>query len=75
MIGKASALIYTREKHIGFPGGWFKVQPEDFSAKTAKLVLEYAMSAMEEVKPLRSEHKQVEVVIAEAGYVVLGVAC
>lgn len=75
MISKASALIYTREKYIGFPGGWFKVQPEDFSDSTAKLVLEYAMSAMEEVKPLRSDHEQVKVVIAEGGYVVLGIAC
>ena len=75
MISKASALIYTREKYIGFPGGWFKVQPEDFSESTAKLLLEYAMSAMEDVKPLRSDHKQVKVVIADAGYVVLGIAC
>ena len=75
MICKASALIYTREKYIGFPGGWFKVQPEDFSDSTAKLVLEYAMSAMEDVKPLRGNHEQVKVVIAEAGYVVLGIAC
>lgn len=74
MISKASALIYTREKHIGFPGGWFKVQPEDFSKRTADLVMEYAMSAMEDVKPLRSAHKQVRVVIAEGGYVVLGIA-
>lgn len=74
MISKASALIYTREKHIGFPGGWFKVQPEDFSEETAKLVMEYAMSAMEDVKPLRSNHKQVHVVIAENGYVVLGIS-
>lgn len=73
-MNKASALIYTREKHIGFPGGWFKVQPEDFSEKTAELVMEYAMSAMEDVKPLRSAHKQVHVVIAENGYVVLGIA-
>lgn len=73
-MSKASALIYTREKHIGFPGGWFKVQPEDFSEKTAKLVMKYAMSAMEDVKPLRSTHKQVRVVIAEDGYVVLGIA-
>lgn len=73
-MNKASALIYTREKHIGFPGGWFKVQPEDFSEKTAKLVMEYAMRAMEDVKPLRSAHKQVHVVIAENGYVVLGIA-
>lgn len=75
MVGKASVLIYTKERHIGFPGGWFKVQPEDFSAKTVKPILEYAMNAMEEVKPLRSEHKQVEVVVAESGYVVLGIAC
>lgn len=74
MISNASALIYTREKHIGFPGGWFKVQPEDFSEKMAKLVMEYAMSAMEDVKPLRSTHRQVRVVIAEGGYVVLGIA-
>lgn len=73
-MNKASALIYTREKHIGFPGGWFKVQPEDFSDKSAKLVMEYAMSAMEDVKPLRGAHKQVQVVIAEDGYVVLGIA-
>lgn len=73
-MNKASALIYTREKHIGFPGGWFKVQPEDFSDKSAKLVMEYAMSAMEDVKPLRSAHKQVYVVISENGYVVLGIA-
>lgn len=74
MISKASALIYTREKYIGFPGGWFKVQPEDFSQGTADLVMKYAMSAMEDVKPLRSAHKQVCVVIAEHGYVVLGIA-
>lgn len=73
-MNNASALIYTREKHIGFPGGWFKVQPEDFSKRTADLVMEYAMSAMEDVKPLRSAHKQVRVVIAEGGYVVLGIA-
>lgn len=73
-MNNASALIYTREKHIGFPGGWFKVQPEDFSDETVKLVMQYAMSAMEDVKPLRSNHKQVHVVIAENGYVVLGIA-
>ena len=74
MINKASALVYTREKHIGFPGGWFKVQPEDFSDEAVKPVMEYALSAMEDVKPLRSNHKQVRVVIAQNGYVILGMA-
>jgi len=75
MISKASALIYTREKHIGFPGGWFKVQPEDFPKATAKRLLDdYAMAAMEDVKQLRSAHKQVRVVIVEDGYVILGIA-
>lgn len=73
-MSKASALIYTREKYIGFPGEWFKVQPEDFPEKVAKNVLNYAMSAMEDVKPLRSAHEQVRVVVAKDGYVVLGVA-
>lgn len=75
MLNKASALIYTREKHIGFPGGWFKVQPEDFPKATAKRLLDdYAMAAMEDVKQLRSAHKQVSVVIVEDGYVILGIA-
>lgn len=73
-MSKASALIYTREKYIGFPGEWFKVQPEGLSEKDAKIILDYAMSAMEDVKPLRSAHQQVRVVIAKGGYVILGIA-
>lgn len=73
-MSKASALIYTREKYIGFPGERFKVQPEDFPTEVARDILTYAMSAMEDVKHLRSAHKQVQVVIAKNGYVTLGIA-
>ena len=73
-LEKASALIYTRQKNIGFPGGYFKVQPENLPEQTAKKLMEYALDAMNGIEPLRSIHEYSRIVIALDGYVVLGVA-
>ena len=73
MENKASAIIYTREKYIGFPG-WFKVQPEDLPEKTAKKLMEKALAAVNELDSIKIAHKIMRVVIAEDGFVVLGVS-
>ena len=72
-MNKASALIYTRIKHIGFTEK-FKIQPEDFSDATAKTVMKYVNDAKNALTPrLCIAHEQVRVILSIDGYVVLGI--
>lgn len=68
----AAPLAYTRRKYIGFPESLL-IEPEDFSEKTAKKFLGYAKDAMDSSAALRSGRQYVRAVIAEDGFVVLGI--
>lgn len=69
---KAAPIAYTRRKYIGFPETLL-VQPEDFSEKTAKKFLKYAIDAMDSSEALRSGRQYARAVIVEDGFVVLGI--
>lgn len=71
---KASAIIYSRMKHVGFPQG-LMIQPEDFTPEEAERMMRYIHDAMRNDIELRSAHLCSRMIIADDRHVIMGVVC
>jgi len=72
LVKNAAMVAYTRLKYIGFPKDLL-VSPADISEEFSKMLISYVHDSMESIAELRSIHKYSKVVIAEQGYLVIGI--
>jgi len=72
LVKNAAMVAYTRLKYIGFPKDLL-VSPADISEEFSKKLISYVHDSMESIAELRSIHKYSKVVIAEQGYLVIGI--
>ena len=72
-IQNAAPLVYTRTKNAGFRKG-FIIQPTDITDSVAEKFVEYVHDAMDSIAEMRSSHRHTRIVIAEDGFVILGVS-